>query len=76
METERALRAVWEWLPTDVIDLEVDPFVDAVVHVPTFGSPHRPADRFGRTATEVTCSHPDCGRTATAPVPTRGRRYG
>jgi predicted transcriptional regulator len=46
METERELRAVWEWLPTDVIDLEVDPFVDAVVHVPTFGSPNRPADRF------------------------------
>jgi hypothetical protein len=26
----------------------------------------------GRTATEVTCPHPDCGRTATAPVPTPG----
>lgn len=46
MDTERALREVWRWLPTDEIGLDVDLFADAVVTVPEFGSPHRTVDRF------------------------------
>lgn len=46
METARALREVWEWLPVEEIDLDIESFVDAVVVVPEFGAPHRTADRF------------------------------
>ncbi|MWG33954.1 helix-turn-helix transcriptional regulator [Halomarina oriensis] len=46
METERGLREVWKWLPTEVLDLDIDLFVDAVVRVPAFGAPHRTVDRF------------------------------
>jgi predicted transcriptional regulator len=46
MDTERALREVWRWLPAEEIGLDVELFADAVVTVPEFGSPYRTVDRF------------------------------
>lgn len=52
METEQALREVWEWIPVDRIDLDVESFLDAVVVVPEFGAPHRTTDRFAELVEE------------------------
>lgn len=46
MKTERKLRDVLRWLPTEVIGFPIELFTDAVVTVPEFGSPHQTASRF------------------------------
>lgn len=46
MGTERTLREVWQWLPTEEIGFDIELFADAVVRVPEFGSPHLTVGRF------------------------------
>lgn len=53
METERTLRAVWRWFPTEEIGFDVELFADAVVTVPEFGSPDRTAGRFAELVKET-----------------------
>lgn len=53
IDTERKLRDVWQWLPTEVIGLDIELFADAVVTVPEFGSPHRTANRFAELVEET-----------------------
>lgn len=53
METERTLRAVWQWLPTEEIGFDIELFADAVVTVPEFGSPDRTVSRFAEMVEET-----------------------
>ncbi|WP_435078365.1 helix-turn-helix transcriptional regulator [Halococcus sp. AFM35] len=53
METERTLREVWQWLPTEEIGFDVESFADAVVTVPEFGSPDRTVSRFAELVEET-----------------------
>lgn len=52
METERKLRRVTQWLPTERIDFDPTSFVDATVSVPEPGDPYRPISRFIELMTE------------------------
>lgn len=45
METERRLRAVWEWLPREMEGFSVDLFADAVIAYPGPGYPYEPVER-------------------------------
>ncbi|MFC6716374.1 helix-turn-helix transcriptional regulator [Natrialbaceae archaeon GCM10025810] len=47
-DTERTLRGVWRWLPTDACGflVEVDPESDLVVTVAEAADPYRPVNRF------------------------------
>lgn len=53
MKTERKLRDVLQWLPTEVIGFNIELFPDAVVTVPEFGSPHRTVSRFAELVEET-----------------------
>lgn len=53
MKTERKLRDVWQWLPTEVIGFDIELFADAVVTIPEFGAPHRTASRFAELVEET-----------------------
>jgi predicted transcriptional regulator len=46
METEHALRDVWQWFPIDLPGCTMSLFVDAVVSWPDPRSPYRPFPRF------------------------------
>lgn len=53
METEQALRNVWQWLPTEEIGFDITWFADAVVTIPEYGSPDRTANRFTELVEET-----------------------
>lgn len=46
METERTLRDVWEWFPSDVSGCAPSLFVDASISMPESHSPYHPLPRF------------------------------
>lgn len=46
METERAVRDVWQWFPTDLPGFTFGLFADAVVSFPESHSPYQPLPRF------------------------------
>lgn len=46
VETERRLRDVWQWLPTELSGFTVDLVADGVVTVAEPGNPYRPVERF------------------------------
>ena len=46
LETERKLRDVWTWLPTEVDGFSIEMAVDAVVTRAVAGDPYRPINRF------------------------------
>ena len=46
IETEQKLRCIWNWLPTDVCDIELRALSEAVVTVATTAEPYGPVNRF------------------------------
>lgn len=46
METERTLRDVWEWFPSEVSGCTPSLFVDAAISLPKSHSPYHPLPRF------------------------------
>lgn len=46
METERAVRDVWQWFPTDLPGFSLRLFADAVVSFPDPDAPYNPSPRF------------------------------
>lgn len=45
-ETERALRDVWQWLPSDMSGFTIEMVSDAVITVADTDDPYRPVNRF------------------------------
>lgn len=46
VETERALRDVWDWLPDEVIEFAIETSSETIVTVPEYDAPYRPVKRF------------------------------
>ena len=46
VETERALRDVWQWLPNEALEFAVDATAETTVTLAEYDSPYRPVNRF------------------------------
>jgi predicted transcriptional regulator len=53
MNIEQKLRDVLQWLPAEVIGFDIELFIDAVVTVPEFDSPHQTVSRFVELVNET-----------------------
>ncbi|MGM0606756.1 MAG: helix-turn-helix transcriptional regulator, partial [Halobacteriota archaeon] len=53
IETERTLRAVWEWIPAEITALSIEMLSDAIVVLPVPEDPYRPVNRFASLLSET-----------------------
>lgn len=53
IEVERTLRDVWQWLPTEVVELAIETDSETTVTVSEYDAPYRPVNRFRSLLTET-----------------------